>query len=502
MVAQLKKRKILLVDPNQDDLRSTEVELRSAGFLVSTAATAEAGFSSLAEGGIELVLCETTLPDIDGFTVCRRLKADPRYTHIPFVFLTDDADTSAKMRGIEAGSDDYLARPLFLREVVTRVRMALQRAMQPTNSARSGFAGSLADMGVVDLVQTFEIGRKTGRVQLDGAKSGTLYFESGQLVDAEVGRLRGANAFYRLLAPFEGTFEVTFGPTFRERTIDIGTQALLMEGLRRLDEWGRLLEASPALEAIFELDHEKLLNLSADYTEEEQKLLRLFDGRRIVSQVVRDSDIDDLGALGVVNRAKKDGLLREKHSRSELARKPKLSIEDWLLHMGKSATRNAEAHADQSNTGAFAYPPNLKPRRTFLGQRRRDHVETTVDPSVWSRSTLPDFWPNGLPTTDPSLVDVSTLPTIADSFEKSGPTIPGMATPSTVQPLPQSAQPALFQSTLGTGNTSRDEEEDAIPRRRGPTLVFFLVVTLSLLSPFAYYLWVSLQTPGMGTVPP
>ena len=66
-----------------------------------------------------------------------------------------------------------------------------------------------------------------------------------------LGKLEGEEAIYRMLVWSDGTFEVEFGPAsgvVREQTITAATQALLMEGMRRVDEWGRLLEQLPARE--------------------------------------------------------------------------------------------------------------------------------------------------------------------------------------------------------------------------------------------------------------
>src|SRR3712207_9197686 len=70
----------------------------------------------------------------------------------------------------------------------------------------------------------------------------TIYFKEGRVIDAEMGRLKGENAFYRLLNATEGEFEVQFTALDRPERIEVSTQGLLMEGMRRLDEWGRMLE--------------------------------------------------------------------------------------------------------------------------------------------------------------------------------------------------------------------------------------------------------------------
>ena len=186
-------------------------------------------------------------------------------------------------------------------------------------------------MGVVDLVQTFEIGRKTGIIKLMGERTGVIYFRDGKVIDAELGRLKGENAFYRMLNTFEGTFEVEFGPVDRAEPIELSTQGLLMEGMRRLDEWGRMLEQLPPLETVFEIDYHQLAERLAEIPDEVNGLLRLFDGKRTLSQVVDDSDFEDLAALGIISKLYFEGLIREAGSAPvEESEPPNPGVERFL----------------------------------------------------------------------------------------------------------------------------------------------------------------------------
>jgi hypothetical protein len=212
------------------------------------------------------------------------------------------------------GGEDYLTKPIYIKEIVTRARMILQKAEKERferRETRGGFSGSLSDLGVVDLVQTFEVGRKTGLIRLDGERSGTIYFRDGRVIDAELGRLAGENAFYRILNTFEGNFEVQFVPVDRPERIEVSTQGLLLEGMRRLDEWGRMLEQLPPLETVFEIDYRQLAERLSEIPDEVNGLLRLFDGRRALARVVDDSDFEDLAALGIISKLYFEGLVRE-----------------------------------------------------------------------------------------------------------------------------------------------------------------------------------------------
>ena len=99
-------------------------------------------------------------------------------------------------------------------------------------------------------------------------------------VDAELGNLRGEEAVYRALIWNAGTFAVEFCPVSNDDVIPTTTQGLLMEGMRCVDEWGRLLEQLPPLGTIFEIDRDALVERLNEIPDELNGILRLFDGKR------------------------------------------------------------------------------------------------------------------------------------------------------------------------------------------------------------------------------
>ncbi|HEX8825272.1 MAG TPA: response regulator [Archangium sp.] len=329
------KQHLLLVDGDPKSLRVMEVSLKKAGFSVTTAIHGKDALEKVQISPPDLVLADTKMPEMDGFELCKTLKSDERFKHIPYVFLTNQKAVEAKVKGLELGGDDYLTKPIYIKEIVTRVTMILQKAdkekIERRETTKGGFAGNLADMGVVDLVQTFEIGRKTGNISIKGERVATIYFKEGRVIDAEMGRLKGESAFYRLLNATEGEFEVQFTALDRPERIEVSTQGLLMEGMRRLDEWGRMLEQLPPLETVFEIDYHQLADRLSEIPDEVNGLLRLFDGKRSLSRVVEDSDFDDLAALGIISKLYFEGLIRELGSVSqEPVQSGKPGIEEWL----------------------------------------------------------------------------------------------------------------------------------------------------------------------------
>ncbi|MBA3549101.1 MAG: DUF4388 domain-containing protein [Nannocystis sp.] len=309
------RQNLLLVDGYARNLRVLEVSLRKAGFSITTAGSAEQGLQYLEHAEPDLIISDTQLRGGDGFEFCRSVKQDPRWAAIPFIFLTSAGELEDKVRGLELGVEDYLTKPIYVKEVMTRVKMLLQRKQQERigrKDARTKFSGQLADMAIVDLLQTIEISRKSGTIELEtDLGNATVWFRDGKVIDAQMGRLQAAAAVYRLLGISEGTFEVEFRTISRTSVIEDATQTLLMEGMRRVDEWVRLLEGLPPLDHILTLDERLLAVRSEPLPSAEAALLRRFDGRRTIIAIIDDAGVDDLEVLQMIGGLYFEGLLTD-----------------------------------------------------------------------------------------------------------------------------------------------------------------------------------------------
>lgn len=117
--------RLLVVDdePNIRELLATS--LRFAGFEVHSAADGGTALKLARDVEPDLLVLDVMLPDMDGFTVTRRLRE--RGQHVPVLFLTARDDTADKVQGLTVGGDDYVTKPFSLEEVVARIRAVLRR---------------------------------------------------------------------------------------------------------------------------------------------------------------------------------------------------------------------------------------------------------------------------------------------------------------------------------------------------------------------------------------
>ena len=118
-------RRILVVEDYQHLAAGGVENLRADVYAVESVADGRRALEWLAGGSCGLVVLDVMLPEVDGFTVCRTLRE--RGDNTPVLFLTARGDPIDRVRGLEAGGDDYLAKPFHLRELLLRIRAILRR---------------------------------------------------------------------------------------------------------------------------------------------------------------------------------------------------------------------------------------------------------------------------------------------------------------------------------------------------------------------------------------
>lgn len=296
-------------------MRVLEVSLRKAGFSVTPAVSVGDALDKLEISAPDLIISETKFStELDGFELRRRLRATTAWAEIPFIFLTAETAIENKIKGLELGVDDYLTKPIYIKEIVTRINILLQKKQRQSFDIKKDgtrFAGRVADIPVVDVIQTIEVSRKSGVIQFTGGpnRNATIYFRDGKVIDAEAGTLQGEDAVYRLLTWNDGDFEVEFRTVRRREAISMSSQGLLMEGMRRLDEWSRLLEQLPPLSHRFEIDAAELAIRLGEVPDDNNRILRLFDTKRTLLEVIDSSDFGDLECLQAISKLYFEGLL-------------------------------------------------------------------------------------------------------------------------------------------------------------------------------------------------
>jgi DNA-binding response OmpR family regulator len=124
-------KRILVVDDDDNILGLERMILEQKGFDVTTASGGQEALDCLAKGAFDLVLLDVMMPDMDGFTLCRKIKEDERHREVPIIFLTAKGGGEALAEGFESGAVMYINKPFTANKLLTIVHTMLEERPQP-----------------------------------------------------------------------------------------------------------------------------------------------------------------------------------------------------------------------------------------------------------------------------------------------------------------------------------------------------------------------------------
>jgi len=235
--------RVLLVDENPMILEMLRQALGQY-CAVHTAGDGADALLKAVEETPDLIISDYIMPGMDGRQLLEKLKTRTATARTPMILLASKGDINEKLKMVQDQVEDFIEKPFFVKEVVARVKKVIDKIalekMAREAPGESVLRGSLAQMNVMDLLQSLELGHKTCALTLtkDGDNC-EMYFTDGQINHAIYGKLKGDEAVYKVLTWTGGSFQIDFKGSSKEQTTTRSTQGLLMEGLRLLDEANR-----------------------------------------------------------------------------------------------------------------------------------------------------------------------------------------------------------------------------------------------------------------------
>ncbi|MBE0499919.1 MAG: response regulator transcription factor [Desulfuromonadales bacterium] len=205
------KKRILVVEDEEDILALLHFNLIKAGFSADCAENGEEALAQIAAKSPDLILLDLMLPGIGGLEVCRRLRSGESGSEIPIIMLTACGEEEDVVRGLELGADDYMTKPFSIKVLLARIQTVLRRKsfLQQETDAEELIRAALSIHPGRNLVQvegrpvelTFTefkvlevLARKPGwvftRYQLVNAVRGEDYIVTDRAVDVQIAGLR------------------------------------------------------------------------------------------------------------------------------------------------------------------------------------------------------------------------------------------------------------------------------------------------------------------------
>ena len=132
----------------EDDVNIQEIEmfaLKNSGYRVEGFGNAKDFFAKLSEKTPDLILLDVMLPDLDGLSILKKVRAVPDTKKIPVIFVSAKTSEIDKVKGLDMGADDYLAKPFGVMELISRVKALLRRTMNTQEESQIAYENILVD---------------------------------------------------------------------------------------------------------------------------------------------------------------------------------------------------------------------------------------------------------------------------------------------------------------------------------------------------------------------
>ena len=242
-------RTALIADEDEAFRKYLAMPLAAQGFTIHEAADGSAAWQLAVQNRPWLILADVSMPEVDGFEFCQRVRNHPLLSHTPLLFISGDDSMKSRYRALQLGADDFLSKTMPIRELLMRIQLLLTKysdlGEQEETDARQGdapgvFQGRVEVFGAPALLQMCAQGRLTGIFTAlsegEGNTAAVMNFREGDVISATVGAETGLEAAYAFLAWPQGSFKFTPGEPGDGKPLAQSVEHLLLEGCRLLDE--------------------------------------------------------------------------------------------------------------------------------------------------------------------------------------------------------------------------------------------------------------------------
>jgi CheY-like chemotaxis protein len=241
-------RTVLIADEDAAFRKYLAMPLAAQGFTIYEAADGSAVWQLAVQNRPWMILADISMPEVDGFEFCRRVRNHPLLSRMPVLFISGSDKYKERYRALQIGADDFLSKNMPIRELLMRIQLLMTRysdlssgEQKPgTTEVAGAFQGRIEVFGAPALLQMCAQGRLTGlftALAEDAANTATVMgFREGDIISATAGSTTGAEGVYAFLAWEKGSFKFTPGDPGEGAPLAQSVEHLLLEGCRILDE--------------------------------------------------------------------------------------------------------------------------------------------------------------------------------------------------------------------------------------------------------------------------
>jgi uncharacterized protein (TIGR02266 family) len=239
-----KRLSVVVVDDDPSCQKQAAAPFRARGDYVRIAGDGMEALAMCLQEQPDIVLCDVTMPRMDGWQLLRMMRARQNLQGVPIIFLTTLSGEEERLRGYQLGVDDYVNKPCRSIELRARVdRVTARQRASAKKEERNALRGDLTQVSLPSLFTFLELERKTGRLAVLGEKVATVWVHEGRPWRVEI---EDAEAFFTpvelmsiLMGWTAGQFDFGNGVVDGEDQIKSTFTALLLEHARVTDEKSR-----------------------------------------------------------------------------------------------------------------------------------------------------------------------------------------------------------------------------------------------------------------------
>jgi CheY-like chemotaxis protein len=305
----MKRKTILIADPDRDVLKQLGNALHDRGYDVRAARDGSKALEKVILVHPDVVLIDGECPMIPPQKFVQIIRSNPTTEDIPIIVMGRGESDESGVHGYREG---FVRKPFNTDEIHSLLAATLRKMATAEEVREEGreIEGNLSQISLVDLLQIFNINRKTGLLEVRAnGNEGHIYVYEGNVVHASVGKHRAEKSLFRLLHWRDGTFAFIPEKTTTDLNIRRSTDVLLLEGARQSDELGRLRDELPGvnvrLEAVPELKerYEGLHPVT-------QQIMDLLEFYNTVDELMEHSRVSDFETCRAIRTLMDKGALR------------------------------------------------------------------------------------------------------------------------------------------------------------------------------------------------
>lgn len=385
---QKPQKKILIADSQPNYVVGLKNGLISAGYEVFFAEDGDLALSLGREVLPDVILSDVNLPQLDGHAFLQAVRAEKKLNQIPFIFISNQRKVDERIKSISLGADDFIQKPYYVEEVIARIESLLKEVKQFKEQQQQGsFSGNLSDMNLIDLIQTLELGQKSGILTLKrNGKQGEVRMLDGNVVDAIFERYNAEEALDRMFTWTEGFFRVMMTDIDSPKLIKSDNKTLIENGMEKVKRWNALKRMLPPLSAVLVPIAKIIADSFEHLTEDEQKVTGLFDGNRTILDVIEESQADDVATLEILHRLFQRGFFKIKELKND--NDEKNSSTKYIAHLKKILKKHRRLKNSELSLMSLFFLNSDAAARKAAPRDKSSEIATRID--VHSVSSIPN----------------------------------------------------------------------------------------------------------------